>query len=30
VPTLCELAADATELLISAGLEAAQNQVHAW
>ncbi len=30
VPTLCELAADATELLIGAGLEAAQNQVHAW
>jgi len=30
VPTLCEVAADATELLIGAGLEAAQNQVHAW
>lgn len=30
VPTLCELAADATELLIDVGLEAAQNQVHAW
>ena len=30
VPTLCELAADATELLIGTGLEAAQNQVHAW
>jgi PTH1 family peptidyl-tRNA hydrolase len=30
VPTLCELAADATELLIEAGLEPAQNQVHAW
>lgn len=27
---LCELAADATELLIEAGLEAAQNQVHSW
>lgn len=30
VPTLCELAADACELLIEVGLEAAQNQVHAW
>ena len=30
VPTLCELAADATELLIDTGLEPAQNQVHAW
>ena len=30
VPTLCELAADATELLIEAGVEQAQNQVHAW
>ncbi len=30
VPTICELAADATELLIQAGLEPAQNQVHAW
>ncbi|MFM9033611.1 MAG: aminoacyl-tRNA hydrolase [Mycobacterium sp.] len=30
VPTLCEQAADATELLIEAGLETAQNQVHAW
>lgn len=30
VPTLCELAADACELLIDVGLEAAQNQVHAW
>ena len=30
VPTICELAADATELLIHAGLEPAQNQVHAW
>ena len=30
VPTICELAADATELLIEAGLEPTQNQVHAW
>ncbi len=30
VPTICELAADATELLMRAGLEPAQNQVHAW
>lgn len=30
VPTICELAADATELLIAAGLEPAQNQVHGW
>ena len=30
LPTICELAADATELLIAAGLETAQNQVHAW
>lgn len=30
VPALCEQAADATELLIDVGLEAAQNQVHAW
>ena len=30
VPTLCELAADATELLLEVGLEPAQNQVHAW
>jgi hypothetical protein len=30
VPTLCELAADATELLAQVGLEPAQNQVHAW
>lgn len=30
VPTLCELAADATELLVEQGLEPAQNQVHAW
>jgi PTH1 family peptidyl-tRNA hydrolase len=30
VPLLCEHAADATELLVRLGLEAAQNQVHAW
>ena len=30
VPTICEQAADATELLIAAGLEPAQNTVHAW
>jgi PTH1 family peptidyl-tRNA hydrolase len=30
VPTLCEMAADACELLIELGLETAQNQVHAW
>ena len=30
IPVLCEQAADATELLIQQGLEAAQNQVHAW
>ncbi len=30
VPAICEQAADATELLIEAGLETAQNQVHAW
>ena len=30
VPTICELAADATELLIEKGVEAAQNIVHAW
>ncbi|MCB1290555.1 aminoacyl-tRNA hydrolase [Mycolicibacterium sp.] len=30
VPTICELAADATELLIEVGLETAQNRVHAW
>ena len=30
VPTLCEMAADACELLIESGLEPAQNQVHAW
>ena len=30
VPTICEQAADATELLVSQGLESAQNTVHAW
>lgn len=30
VPLMCEQAADATELLIKIGLEAAQNEVHAW
>ena len=30
VPAICEQAADATELLIEAGLDTAQNQVHAW
>jgi PTH1 family peptidyl-tRNA hydrolase len=30
VPTMCEQAADATELLIELGLEPAQNRVHAW
>ena len=30
VPTICEQAADATELLIAFGLESAQNRVHAW
>ncbi|SIJ50969.1 peptidyl-tRNA hydrolase [Mycobacteroides abscessus subsp. abscessus] len=30
VPLLCEQGADAAELLIRLGLEAAQNQVHAW
>ena len=30
VPTICELAADATELLVESGLEPAQNQVHSW
>lgn len=30
VPTICEQAADATELLIGQGLEPAQNLVHAW
>jgi PTH1 family peptidyl-tRNA hydrolase len=30
VPVICEQAAGAAELLIEVGLEAAQNQVHAW
>ncbi|MBS1691013.1 MAG: aminoacyl-tRNA hydrolase [Actinobacteria bacterium] len=30
VPTICEQAADATEMLIQHGLEPAQNTVHAW
>ncbi len=30
LPTICEQAADATELLIQLGVEAAQNEVHAW
>ena len=30
IPSICVAAADATELLITAGLEAAQNEVHAW
>jgi peptidyl-tRNA hydrolase, PTH1 family len=30
VPTICEQAADAIELLIELGLEPAQNRVHAW
>jgi peptidyl-tRNA hydrolase, PTH1 family len=30
VPTICEQAADATELLVAQGLETAQNAVHAW
>ncbi|HOW95988.1 MAG TPA: aminoacyl-tRNA hydrolase [Mycolicibacterium fallax] len=30
LPTICEQAADATELLIGQGLEPAQNLVHAW
>jgi PTH1 family peptidyl-tRNA hydrolase len=30
VPTICEQAADATEMLIELGLEPAQNTVHAW
>lgn len=30
VSTICELAADATELLVDIGLETAQNRVHAW
>lgn len=30
VPTICEQAADATELLVELGIEPAQNTVHAW
>src|ERR1700754_555447 len=30
VPVICEQAADATELLIAHGVEAAQNTVHGW
>ena len=30
IPTSCEQAADATEILIELGLEPAQNQIHAW
>lgn len=30
IPTICEQAADATELLVQLGLEPAQNTVHAW
>ncbi len=30
LPTICEQAADATELLVQVGLEPAQNTVHAW
>jgi PTH1 family peptidyl-tRNA hydrolase len=30
LPTICEQAADATELLVQLGVEDAQNQVHAW
>lgn len=30
VATICELAADATELLLELGIEPAQNTVHAW
>lgn len=30
VPTICEQAADAVELLLELGLEPAQNRVHAW
>lgn len=30
LPTICEQAADATELLVEHGLEPAQNTVHAW
>ncbi|MCV7382773.1 aminoacyl-tRNA hydrolase [Mycolicibacter longobardus] len=30
LPTICEQAADATELLVELGLEPAQNVIHAW
>ena len=30
LPTICEQAADATEILVEMGLEPAQNTVHAW
>ena len=30
VPTICEQAADATQLLVELGLEPAQNHIHAW
>lgn len=30
VPTICEMAADACEMLVELGVEPAQNQVHAW
>ena len=30
LPTICEQAADATEVLVEMGLEPAQNTVHAW
>jgi PTH1 family peptidyl-tRNA hydrolase len=30
LPTICEQAADATEMLVQLGLEPAQNTVHAW
>ena len=30
VPSICEQAADATELLVALGLKPAQNTVHAW
>ncbi|MBV8928571.1 MAG: aminoacyl-tRNA hydrolase [Mycobacteriaceae bacterium] len=30
VPVICEQAADATELVMKLGLDAAQNQVHTW
>ena len=30
VPSICEQAADATELLVALGLKPGQNTVHAW